>query len=110
MRAENPDAWIRQTIIRKTMKRYGEPRAIRMLAMLMLWLCAVHLLAAAPARADSRLDDFLKQVAPAEIFPGADRVGPVEGNPPASAAYKSGQLLGYAFLNADVVNSTGYSG
>ena len=92
------------------MKRYGEPRAIRMLAMLMLWLCAVHLLAAAPARADSRLDDFLKQVAPAEIFPGADRVGPVEGNPPASAAYKSGQLLGYAFLNADVVNSTGYSG
>jgi NosR/NirI family nitrous oxide reductase transcriptional regulator len=81
-----------------------------MIAMLMLLLCTAMALPATAARADSDLKEFLEHVAPADVFPGADRVGPIEGSPPAVAAYKGGQLLGYIYLNADVVNSTGYSG
>lgn len=92
------------------MKRYSPPLASRMIAMLMLLLCTAMALPATAARADSDLKEFLEHVAPADVFPGADRVGPIEGSPPAVAAYKGGQLLGYIYLNADVVNSTGYSG
>ena len=45
-----------------------------------------------------------------EIVPGADRMGPEEGNPPAAAAYRGDDLIGYVFLNSAMVNSTGYSG
>jgi NosR/NirI family nitrous oxide reductase transcriptional regulator len=73
-------------------------------------LCAGLILSGVPARADSRLPAYLNRIPVSDVFPGADRVGPVEGDPPAAAAYKGEQLLGYVYLNADVVNSTGYSG
>src|SRR5687768_70040 len=60
--------------------------------------------------AGSRLGEFLPQVQPAELIPGADRFGPVEGSPPAAKLFKGDVLLGYAYLNADLVDSTGYSG
>jgi NosR/NirI family nitrous oxide reductase transcriptional regulator len=63
-----------------------------------------------PAGAQSRLAEFLKTLEPAGIFPGADRFGPVEGKPPAAQALAADRLLGYVYLNADIVNSTGYSG
>ena len=62
------------------------------------------------AQTSSHLSDYLKSTELTDIFPGADRVGPVEGDPPAAAAYVGGRLLGYVFLNSDVVSSTGYSG
>ncbi|MBN9547705.1 MAG: FMN-binding protein, partial [Alphaproteobacteria bacterium] len=37
-------------------------------------------------------------------------VGQVEGSPPAAKLLKDGQLVGYAFVTGDVVDSTGYSG
>ena len=43
---------------------------------------------------------------PEDVFPGADRFGPAEGNPPAQPAFKGDQLLGYVFP----VSTTGYSG
>jgi NosR/NirI family nitrous oxide reductase transcriptional regulator len=76
--------------------------------MLLLFLLA--LTQPSPAQQPSHLSEYLKKADLAEIFPGADQLGPVEGNPPASAAYKGQQLIGYVFLNSDVVNSTGYSG
>lgn len=42
----------------------------------------------------------------ADVFPGADRFGPMEGTPKAAAAYKDGKLAGYVFET----NDTGYSG
>ena len=73
---------------------------------------ALLLLAAGSARAQtaSQLADFLQPATLPEVFPGADRAGPIQGDPPAAAAYKGDQLLGYVFLNSDIVNSTGYSG
>jgi NosR/NirI family nitrous oxide reductase transcriptional regulator len=71
---------------------------------------ALVVAAASPAQADSRLGEFLKAIQPADIFPSADRFGPIDGKPPAAPAYAGDQLLGYVYLNADVVDSTGYSG
>jgi len=65
---------------------------------------------AASAQTPSRLRDFLTPATLAEVFPGARRFDPNEGNPPVSAARDGDKLLGYVYLTSDVVNSTGYSG
>ncbi len=74
-----------------------------------LWLPLALLLALfvplAPAHAKS-FGAYLVDVAPAEVFPGADRFGAAEGTPPAMAAFKGDQLLGYVFETSDI----GYSG
>ncbi len=44
------------------------------------------------------------------IFPGAERIGPIEGTPPAAAAWRDDAIIGYVFLTSDVVRSVGYSG
>jgi NosR/NirI family transcriptional regulator, nitrous oxide reductase regulator len=74
------------------------------LAILAFWT------ATANAQTNPHLADYLKQAELADIFPGADHTGPIEGNPPAAAAYAAANLVGYVYLNADVVSSTGYSG
>ena len=62
------------------------------------------------ANAESWLPEFLKSVALGEVFSGTERLGPVSGTPPAAPAYAGDKLLGYVYLNSDVVNSAGYSG
>lgn len=64
----------------------------------------------AQAPAASHLSDFLNKISLTDFFPDADRLGPTGGNPPAAPVYKGDQLLGYIYLNSDVVDSTGYSG
>jgi NosR/NirI family nitrous oxide reductase transcriptional regulator len=49
---------------------------------------------------------YTADVKPADVFPGADRFGPMEGMPPSQPAYKGDQLAGYVFLTEDI----GYSG
>ena len=82
-------------------------RFVACLALLIgAWLTAPSM---ASAQA-SRLQGYLQSLPTGTIFPGADRFGPVEGKPAAAAAYNGATLLGYVYLNSDVVNSTGYSG
>lgn len=45
-------------------------------------------------------------VKPADVFPAAEKFGPVEGTPAAAAAYKNGKVAGYVFEASDI----GYSG
>ncbi len=73
-------------------------------------MCVLALFLTAAAQAQSRLPEFLAKVQPAELVPGADRFGPVQGQPPVVAAMAGSRLLGYVFVNADWVNATGYSG
>ncbi|MBX6367353.1 MAG: regulatory protein NosR [Rhodospirillales bacterium] len=80
------------------------------MAMSILLAAVVLLALLAPAQAQSRLGEFLRSVEPGTVFPGADRFGPVEGVPPTAPAFAGDRLLGYVYLNSDVVNSTGYSG
>ena len=70
-------------------------------ALFALTLCVC----AAPAQA-AGFGAYEAHVAASDVFPGADRFGPVEGSPPASGAYKGGTLAGYVFETSDV----GYSG
>ena len=54
---------------------------------------------------ETYLDDAILQM----VFPDADEFGPVEGDPPAAAAYKDGELVGYVYEQYDVVQGVGYS-
>lgn len=72
---------------------------------------ALFLLCALSAQAAwvQRLPEFLKSVNVAEIFPGADRLGPAQGKPLTARAYVAERALGYVFLTSDIVNTAGYS-
>ncbi|MCB8820563.1 NosR/NirI family protein [Microvirga rosea] len=60
--------------------------------------------------AAGRVQEFLPKARPGEFFPGADRFGSPEGDPPLVPAYQGDRLLGYVYLNSDITNATGYSG
>jgi NosR/NirI family nitrous oxide reductase transcriptional regulator len=62
------------------------------------------------ARAAGRLSDYLAKAQPAELVAGANRFGPLQGDPAIVPAYKDDQLLGFVYLNSDFANATGYSG
>jgi NosR/NirI family nitrous oxide reductase transcriptional regulator len=91
----------------RAVRRQAKRPFLAMAALALLVLCIAI---AAPARADSRLGEFLAKVPPSTLFPGADKFGPIEGSPPAVAAYKGGKLAGYVFINSDYADATGYSG
>jgi NosR/NirI family nitrous oxide reductase transcriptional regulator len=74
---------------------------------LVLTFCVLFAL---PARAAITLAGALEGRPAGELVPGADRFGPVEGEPARAAAYRGDELLGYVFLNTDVVGTIGYSG
>jgi NosR/NirI family nitrous oxide reductase transcriptional regulator len=54
--------------------------------------------------------EFLPKAQPAEFFPGADRFGAPQGDPPIIPTYQGDRLLGYVYLNSDVTSAVGYSG
>lgn len=43
------------------------------------------------------------------IFPGADRMEPTDGEPPAAPVYIGGELAGFVFSTLDVVAAVGYT-
>jgi NosR/NirI family nitrous oxide reductase transcriptional regulator len=83
---------------------------VRMPATFALLLFGFLSVLPAQAYAKGRLEEFLPRLQPAEIDPAADHFGAAEGDPPVAPLLHGGEVVGYAFLNADVVDSTGYSG
>ena len=67
------------------------------------------LVLAGPAAGARRLDPGLWPHVQA-FFPGAETVGPIEGEPPAAEVRGGGRLLGYVFLTDDVLPIPAYSG
>lgn len=65
---------------------------------------------AAVARAQSPLADFLAKVPPGELIAGADHYDAPKGTPPVADVRAGGRMVGYAFVNSDWTDSTGYSG
>ena len=65
-----------------------------------LWLPAL----AGPAAAEVDADAL------SAAFPGAERFGPFGGKPPAAAAYRAGERLGFVFSTKAVTGSVGFSG
>ncbi|TWB04669.1 NosR/NirI family nitrous oxide reductase transcriptional regulator [Bradyrhizobium stylosanthis] len=82
-------------------------RAALALAGLLL-LCLTYISSSAYAAGD--LQRYLPKVMPADLFAGADRFGPPQGDPPIVPVYRGDQLLGFVFLNSDFANAVGYSG
>src|SRR4051812_2070651 len=65
---------------------------------------------AAPALAEKgKLAERLTPEVMAIVFPGAERLGPEEGSPPAIAAYKGDKVVAYLFSTLDIVNARAYS-
>lgn len=76
----------------------------------MLTLALAFVGGAQLAQAAGRVGEYLSRATPSELVPGADRFGPLQGDPALAPAYQGDRLLGFAYLNSDFVNSTGYSG
>jgi NosR/NirI family nitrous oxide reductase transcriptional regulator len=75
---------------------------------LLAWVLGVVPLGSALAA--SRLAEFLAEVEPATLVPGADRYGPPQGDPPVAPALAGGEVRGWVWLNSDFVGASGYSG
>ncbi|WP_291387223.1 MULTISPECIES: NosR/NirI family protein [Achromobacter] len=75
-------------------------------AFIVLWLSCLFLAQTAQAQ---RLPDFLASTPITEVFPGADRTGPVEGKPAIARVFAGNKPLGLVYLTTDVVNTRGYS-
>src|SRR5258705_4448108 len=79
----------------------------------MRWISPIALLAfffASPATAEQgRLRERLTPEVMAVVFPGAERLGPEEGSPPAIAVFKGDKVVAYVFSTLDIVAATGYS-
>ena len=76
-------------------------------------LLVLAILAAIPSAAQAAsplLSQYLGRAEPSELFAGADRFGPIQDGVPVAPVLQGDKLLGYAYLNSDFVNTTGYSG
>jgi polyferredoxin len=80
----------------------GCPAAVRAALLLLAMLAGL------PAARAAGIADLYPSVR--SFFPAADRFGTLEGEPPAAPVYRGRQLLGYAFVTADVVRIPAYSG
>ena len=56
------------------------------------------------------LSGLLNKGGLSDFYPGADRLGMLEGSETIVRAEAAGKTLGYLFINSDFVDSTGYSG
>nr|WP_210183625.1 NosR/NirI family protein [Microvirga guangxiensis] len=60
--------------------------------------------------AAGRVQEFLPKAQPTDFFPGADRFGTPQGDPPLVPVHQGDRLLGYVYLNSDITSAIGYSG
>ena len=79
-------------------------------AVLLTLLIAGAAEALAQSRSGPGFENYLGRISAEDVFPGADRLGPPQEQPPVAPAYRGDELLGYVFLNSDYVNSVGYAG
>src|SRR5712691_2231890 len=88
----------------------GEGRA-RGFALLRLALLALFTLTlASPSFAEKgKLRERLTPDVMAVVYPGAERLGPEEGSPPAIAVYRGDKAVAYIFSTLDIIAAPGYS-
>lgn len=62
------------------------------------------------ASAQSVLSRYLADVAPADLYAGADGYGPIRDDIPVAPLLRGGEVVGHVFVTSDFVGTTGYSG
>ncbi len=85
-------------------------RAVWLQRSTVLLVAAIGVLWCTQVAAEAAISRFIQGVSPAQLYPGADQIGPLRKDLPVAPAYAGGELLGYLFLNADFANAIGYSG
>jgi transcriptional regulator of nitric oxide reductase len=76
--------------------------------MVSLYLLALTF--ASPAVAEKgKLKERLTPDVMAAVYPGAERLGPEEGSPPAIAVYRGDTVVAYIFSTLDIIAPPGYS-
>ena len=73
-------------------------------------LALVALAVATPAAAEKgKLRERLTPEVMAVVYPGAERLGPEEGSPPAIAVYKGDKVVAYIFSTLDIIAAPAYA-
>jgi transcriptional regulator of nitric oxide reductase len=73
-------------------------------------IALVALVLGSPALAEKgKLNQRLTPEVMAVVYPGAERLGPEEGSPPAIAVYKGDAVVAYLFSTLDIIAAPGYS-
>jgi NosR/NirI family transcriptional regulator, nitrous oxide reductase regulator len=77
---------------------------------LSLLLALVAFAFASPAAAEKgKLRERLTPEVMAVVYPGAERLGPEEGSPPAIAVYKGDKVVAYIFSTLDIIAAPAYA-
>jgi NosR/NirI family nitrous oxide reductase transcriptional regulator len=77
---------------------------------LLTFIALLALAVASPALAEKgTLRERLTPDVMAVVYPGAERLGPEEGTPPAIAVYKGDKVAAYIFSTLDIIAAPGYS-
>src|SRR3984893_8711662 len=75
-----------------------------------VFLALIALAFASPALAEKgKLRERLTPDVMAVVYPGAERLGPEEGSPPAIAVYKGDKKVAYIFSTLDIIAAPGSS-
>src|SRR6202048_3900767 len=75
-----------------------------------MFLALIALACSSPALAEKgKLRERLTPDVMAVVYPGAERLGPEEGSPPAIAVYKGDKAVAYIFSTLDIIAAPGYS-
>ncbi len=75
----------------------------------LVFTCVVLTLASPAFAEKGKLRERLTPDVMAVVYPGAERLGPEEGSPPAIAVYKGDKPVAYVFSTLDVIAAPGYS-
>ena len=88
----------------------GEGTASGFAVLYLAWLALLALTLASPAFAEKgKLRERLTPDVMAVVYPGAERLGPEEGSPPAIAVYRGDKAVAYIFSTLDIIAAPGYS-
>src|SRR5262252_1399752 len=84
--------------------------SFRSRALTLSFIALVALVFASPTLAEKgKLRERLTPEVMAVVYPGAQRLGPEEGSPPAIAVYKGDKPVAYLFSTLDIIAAPGYS-
>src|SRR5882757_4359915 len=88
----------------------GEGRASGFALLYLACRALLALALASPAFAEKgKLRERLTPDVMAVVYPGAERLGPEEGSPPAITVYKGDKAVAYIFSTLDIIAAPGYS-
>src|SRR6266849_3790386 len=91
-------------------RQAGEGTASGFALIRLALLALLALVLASPAFAEKgKLRERLTPDVMAVVYPGAERLGPEEGSPPAIAVYLGDKAVDYIFSTLDIVAAPGYS-